>query len=271
MPGPHLHREHADRPAGRHPPHGIGHVDAGSLLAHDDRPDVGLGRSLDDVVDRIADQELDALALENLGDGGRTFTTGLPSLRLPRSAPGRRSEGFALAAGCVRISGGNGGASEQGRTRGSRVDRQRPVPMASATGTLAGAVQGAIRGQPEPRRAGRAVGRPKDEIDTPALLLDLDRFERNATKISTFLRAHGVGWRPALQGPQVAGDRPPADAARRHRDHLRQVVRSARSWSTRHPEHPRWPTSRVAARSSTASRRSIGAPRSSPAPTARRT
>jgi D-serine deaminase-like pyridoxal phosphate-dependent protein len=68
------------------------------------------------------------------------------------------------------------------------------------------------------------LGRHKDEIDTPALLLDLDRFERNATKISTFLRDHGVGWRPhskAHKSPQVA--RPP-DAARRPRDHLRQVV-----------------------------------------------
>jgi D-serine deaminase-like pyridoxal phosphate-dependent protein len=51
------------------------------------------------------------------------------------------------------------------------------------------------------------LGRHKDEIDTPALLLDLDRFERNATKISTFLRDHGVGWRPhskAHKSPQVA-------------------------------------------------------------------
>jgi D-serine deaminase-like pyridoxal phosphate-dependent protein len=51
------------------------------------------------------------------------------------------------------------------------------------------------------------LGRHKDEIDTPALLLDLDKFERNATKISSFLRSQGVGWRPhskAHKSPQVA-------------------------------------------------------------------
>jgi len=34
-----------------------------ALLAHDDRPDVGLGGRLDDRVDRVADQEPGALAL----------------------------------------------------------------------------------------------------------------------------------------------------------------------------------------------------------------
>jgi D-serine deaminase-like pyridoxal phosphate-dependent protein len=51
------------------------------------------------------------------------------------------------------------------------------------------------------------LGRAKKDVDTPALLLDLDKFERNATRISTFLREHGVGWRPhskAHKSPQVA-------------------------------------------------------------------
>ena len=51
------------------------------------------------------------------------------------------------------------------------------------------------------------LGRAKNDVDTPALLLDLDRFERNATKISSFLEQHGVGWRPhskAHKSPQVA-------------------------------------------------------------------
>ena len=51
------------------------------------------------------------------------------------------------------------------------------------------------------------LGLPKDQVDTPALLLDLDKFERNATRISTFLRARGVGWRPhskAHKSPQIA-------------------------------------------------------------------
>jgi D-serine deaminase-like pyridoxal phosphate-dependent protein len=51
------------------------------------------------------------------------------------------------------------------------------------------------------------IGQPRDDVDTPALLLDLDKFERNATKISTFLREQGVGWRPhskAHKSPQIA-------------------------------------------------------------------
>ena len=51
------------------------------------------------------------------------------------------------------------------------------------------------------------IGLHKDEVDTPALLLDLDKFERNATKISSFLREHGVAWRPhskANKSPHIA-------------------------------------------------------------------
>jgi D-serine deaminase-like pyridoxal phosphate-dependent protein len=51
------------------------------------------------------------------------------------------------------------------------------------------------------------LGRAKDDVDTPALLLDLDKFERNATRISSFLRSQGVGWRPhskAHKSPQIA-------------------------------------------------------------------
>ena len=44
------------------------------------------------------------------------------------------------------------------------------------------------------------VGRPVSELVTPALTLDLDIFERNATAISRYLREHGVGWRPHAKG-----------------------------------------------------------------------
>src|SRR5690348_12644055 len=40
-----------------------------ALLAHHDRADIGLGGGLDDRVDRIADQKLDPLALQDFGDG----------------------------------------------------------------------------------------------------------------------------------------------------------------------------------------------------------
>lgn len=39
-------------------------------------------------------------------------------------------------------------------------------------------------------------GTPIGELDTPCLLLDLDRFERNAGRVMGHLRDNGVGWRP---------------------------------------------------------------------------
>jgi D-serine deaminase-like pyridoxal phosphate-dependent protein len=52
-----------------------------------------------------------------------------------------------------------------------------------------------------------APGTPIEEVDTPALLLDLDRFERNATRLMEVMRANGVGWRPhskAHKSPDIA-------------------------------------------------------------------
>ena len=40
------------------------------------------------------------------------------------------------------------------------------------------------------------VGQPVASLDTPAPLLDLDLFERNAGDIGAFLTSHGLGWRP---------------------------------------------------------------------------
>lgn len=51
------------------------------------------------------------------------------------------------------------------------------------------------------------LGLHRSAIDTPALLLDLDRFERNATHLATLLRELGLGWRPhskAHKSPQIA-------------------------------------------------------------------
>lgn len=51
------------------------------------------------------------------------------------------------------------------------------------------------------------LGLAKDHVDTPALLLDLDRYERNATKMAAFLGALGLNWRPhskAHKSPQIA-------------------------------------------------------------------
>src|SRR5262245_42592232 len=40
------------------------------------------------------------------------------------------------------------------------------------------------------------LGTPKDDLDTPALLIDLDLFEANVREASTLCRQHGVAWRP---------------------------------------------------------------------------
>jgi D-serine deaminase-like pyridoxal phosphate-dependent protein len=40
------------------------------------------------------------------------------------------------------------------------------------------------------------LGTPKDELDTPALLIDLDLFEANVSQAAALCQQHGVGWRP---------------------------------------------------------------------------
>ena len=44
------------------------------------------------------------------------------------------------------------------------------------------------------------IGRPKAELDTPSLLLDLGRFEANMGRLSSAIAAGGKGWRPHSKG-----------------------------------------------------------------------
>ena len=44
------------------------------------------------------------------------------------------------------------------------------------------------------------IGRPKAELDTPALLLDLGRFEANMGRLSSTIAAGGKNWRPHSKG-----------------------------------------------------------------------
>jgi len=48
--------------------------------------------------------------------------------------------------------------------------------------------------------AASLIGLPKTELDTPALLVDLDVLEANIARIASTCRQHGVGWRPHLKG-----------------------------------------------------------------------
>jgi hypothetical protein len=40
------------------------------------------------------------------------------------------------------------------------------------------------------------IGLPVVELDTPALLLDLDAFEHNVALMAKTHRSHGIAWRP---------------------------------------------------------------------------
>ena len=44
------------------------------------------------------------------------------------------------------------------------------------------------------------VGMPVSELDTPALLVDIDAMDRNIAHIAGTMRAHGVNWRPHAKG-----------------------------------------------------------------------
>ena len=51
------------------------------------------------------------------------------------------------------------------------------------------------------------IGLPKESLDTPALLLDLDVFWTNACKIGETCRKAGISWRPhtkAIKVPAIA-------------------------------------------------------------------
>ena len=48
-----------------------------------------------------------------------------------------------------------------------------------------------------------APGTPKDALDTPALCLDLDAFDRNVARMAGTFKKAGVGWRPHTKGIKI--------------------------------------------------------------------
>ena len=51
------------------------------------------------------------------------------------------------------------------------------------------------------------IGKAKSELDTPALLIDLDLFEKNIAHLAQFCQSHGKSWRPhskAHKSPAIA-------------------------------------------------------------------
>jgi D-serine deaminase-like pyridoxal phosphate-dependent protein len=51
--------------------------------------------------------------------------------------------------------------------------------------------------------AATLIGRSKADLDTPALIVDLDIMEANIRRIADTCRAHGVSWRPHIKGQKV--------------------------------------------------------------------
>jgi D-serine deaminase-like pyridoxal phosphate-dependent protein len=51
--------------------------------------------------------------------------------------------------------------------------------------------------------AASLIGAPKTDVDTPALLVDLDVMEANIHRVAETCRAHGVGWRPHTKGQKT--------------------------------------------------------------------
>ena len=47
-----------------------------------------------------------------------------------------------------------------------------------------------------PEALAATIGQGVDQIDTPALVVDLDAMERNIGRMAEFARQHGVRWRP---------------------------------------------------------------------------
>lgn len=50
---------------------------------------------------------------------------------------------------------------------------------------------------------GSSVGWPKEALDTPALIVDLDVLDRNVARMAGVFRRAGVGWRPHTKGVKV--------------------------------------------------------------------
>ena len=79
-----------------------------------------------------------------------------------------------------------------------------------------------------------AVGMPKEALDTPALLVDLEKMGRNIARMASTMRDNQVDWRPHVKCPKVPGHCPSPARRRRHRRHLRQIGRSRGHGRCRH-------------------------------------
>ena len=89
--------------------------------------------------------------------------------------------------------------------------------------------------QPPPAAVGMALA----EVDTPALLIDLDAFERNLQRMADFVRAAGVRLRPHSKTHKSPDHRRQAGGARRGRRVLPEGVRGRGDGRGRHRRRAR--------------------------------
>ena len=82
------------------------------------------------------------------------------------------------------------------------------------------------------------IGAPVADIDTPALIVDLDALDRNIAKMAEFARATGVRVRPHAKTHKSAGDRAAADRARRGRPMRAEGRRGRSAGARRRQGHP---------------------------------
>ena len=76
--GPVLHAERADGVARGDAGDRVRHVDADAFLPHHHRADIGIGGMFDQMIDRIAAEDLDPLALHDFRNRGAELHDGLP-------------------------------------------------------------------------------------------------------------------------------------------------------------------------------------------------
>ena len=79
------------------------------------------------------------------------------------------------------------------------------------------------------------IGVPKEAIDTPALLVDLDVFEANIQKMSDFFKTVNADLRPHTKTHKTPIIRAQTDCSRGDRRHLCETRRGGSDGSRRYP------------------------------------
>lgn len=99
-----------------------------------------------------------------------------------------------------------------------------------------------------------AVGLPVLDLDTSALLLDLDAFDRNVRTMANHFQTRGVQWRPHAKAFKVPGDRTRLAADGGHWRNRHQSQRGRGDGGRRDRRYPDRPSRRRPEQGRTAGR-----------------